>query len=295
MELYVAIPRAITDIYWNELYDSSEALGIFCVTPEITKGFLGNLKITGFKEAITGEKIINRFYYGGEYSIKCRDVDCMIEKKAQVGDLAWEVVRKSTADRILPPDELKKYMSLTPEKVHERLQKIRTEARVIGQEQRNLKVSGRFDNPNMNPNSIYLAIPRAITNVYWNGRYDSSEALGIFCIKPEITKGFLGRLKVTGFKEAITGKKIVNRVYYGGENVTEHKDVDCMIEEDPQIGDICWDIVNKSTADRLLPPEELQNLMSLSPEEIQEQLQNIRTKALAIGQNSKNISTRKTI
>ena len=289
MELYVAIPKAITDIYWNRLPNKSEALGVFYVTPEITKGLLGKTTITGFKEAITGKKIIDRFYYGTEYGIESKDVDCMIEKTAQVGDLVWEVIDKSTADRLVPPEELQKLMSLSPEEIQEQLQNIRTKARIIGQEQRNLETERRFDNPNMNPNEIYLAVPRAITNIHWNGLYSKSEALGIFCIKPEVKKGLLGKTTITGFKEAITGKKIIDRFYYETEYGTEPKDIDCMIEKTAQVGDISWDVVNKSTADRLLPPEELQKLMSLPPEEIQKQLQSIRTQAIKIGQNAKHV------
>ena len=57
----------------------------------------------------------------------------MIEKNAQVGDIAWEIIDKSTADRLLPPEELEKYLSLSAEEVHEQLQDIRTKARCIAQ------------------------------------------------------------------------------------------------------------------------------------------------------------------
>ena len=139
MELYVAIPKAITDIYWNRLPKKSEALGVFYVTPEITKGLLGKTTITGFKEAITGKKIIDRFYYGTEYGIESKDVDCMIEKTAQVGDISWDVVNKSTADRLLPPEELQKLMSLPPEEIQKQLQSIRTQAIKIGQNAKHVR------------------------------------------------------------------------------------------------------------------------------------------------------------
>lgn len=80
MEMYIAIPRAITDVYWNGLLKESESLGIFFVKPEIKKEFGGNLKVIGFKEVITDEKITNRVYYTSEYRIEHKDVDCMIEK-----------------------------------------------------------------------------------------------------------------------------------------------------------------------------------------------------------------------
>ena len=34
MEMYIAIPRAITDVYWNGLLKESESLGIFFLNPK---------------------------------------------------------------------------------------------------------------------------------------------------------------------------------------------------------------------------------------------------------------------
>ena len=53
--------------------------------PEIKKGFGGNSKVIGFKDAITGEKIAKRIYKGPEYIFGYEDVDCMIEKKHRLG------------------------------------------------------------------------------------------------------------------------------------------------------------------------------------------------------------------
>ena len=80
----------------------------------------------------------------------------------------------------------------------------------------------------MNYNEIYIAIPRAIIDIYRNGFTKKSEALGMFFVKPELEKGMFGKLKITGFKEAITDEKIANRIYYNiGDNL-EPEDVDCM-------------------------------------------------------------------
>ena len=140
---------------------------------------------------------------------------------------------------------------------------------------------------------LYVAIPKAITDIYWNGLPEKSEALGMFCVKPEIKKGKFGKSTVTGFKEAITEKKIADRIYYETEYGVEHKDIDCMIETNEQIGDIAWEIVDKSTADRLLPPEELQKYMSLSAEEVHRQLQTVRAKAKSITKSSEKSAEKK--
>lgn len=44
MELYIAVPKAITDIYWNGVPEESEALGMFCVKPEVKKESLEGRK-----------------------------------------------------------------------------------------------------------------------------------------------------------------------------------------------------------------------------------------------------------
>ena len=179
-------------------------------------------------------------------------------------------------------------MSLSPEEVHKQLQNIRTKAISVGQECSNLEMKHRFRRANMNSNEFYVAIPKAITDIYSNGLTEASEALGMFFVKPEIKKGMFGKLTVTGFKEAITGEKIANRIPletdYGV--VYDYYDKDCMIGKDAQIGDVEWEIIDKSTADRLFPPEELKRYLSLSPEEVHEQLQSIHTKAISVGQTS---------
>lgn len=133
MDLYVAIPKAIIDIYSNGLTEKSESLGLFCVKPEIKKNILGKPIVIGFKEAITGEKIVNRIPYETEYRVEYEDVDCMIKGQETIGDLSWEIVDKATADRLLSPEELKKYMSLSAEEVNNQLQSVREKALNIGQ------------------------------------------------------------------------------------------------------------------------------------------------------------------
>lgn len=55
MKKYVAIARAIIDVYWNEVSETSEILDMFYVKPEIKRNALGKKIISGFKEIITGE------------------------------------------------------------------------------------------------------------------------------------------------------------------------------------------------------------------------------------------------
>ncbi len=294
MELYIAVPKAITDIYWNGVPEESEALGMFCVKPEVKKGKFGGKKVIGFKEAITGEKVAERIYYGTEYTIEHVDLDSTIgNNNIQIGDIIWEIADEHTADKVLSPEELQKYMSLSAEEVREQLQSIRAKARSIAQECRNLEVESRLRKAHLNSNNTYIAIPKAITHIYNNGIPEKSEALGMFCVNPEVKKVMFGRTKVTGFKEVITGEKVANRIYYGTEYSVEYVDLDSAIEKNAQIGDIIWDIVDKSTADRLIPPEELQKYMSLSAEEVREQLQSIYEKAKSIAQSSEKTSGKK--
>lgn len=292
MESYIAIPRAIVDIYWNGLPKESEALGVFCVEPEFQKNMFGKLSLAGFKETITEKKIVNRVSQATiDNTIKYEDVDCMIKDRAQIGDLTWEIIDNSCAEVLLPPEELEKYMSMTPEEVDEQLQSIRRKAKTIGQEYKNLESNGRFLKPNINSSELYVAIPRAIVDISCDGFIEKSEALGIFCVKPEIKKSMFGKLTVAGFKETITENKIVNRVSHANEfDAIEYEDIDCMVEDRAQIGDLVWEVVDKSSADRLLLPEELEKYMSMTPEEVNEQLQSIRTKAKTVGQTSENIS-----
>lgn len=134
MEFYVAIPKSIVDIYWNGLPETSEALGMFIVKPELSKVFLGKSNVVSFNEAITGEKIVNRISYGTEYGVDYVDKDCMIENEKQIGDLEWEIIDKSTAERLLTPQELEKYMAMTSEEIRGQLTTVREQAKTRGQE-----------------------------------------------------------------------------------------------------------------------------------------------------------------
>lgn len=132
MELYIAIPKAVTDIYWNGLPEVSEPLGVFCVQPEVKKGMLGKMNVVGYSEALTGEKIIDHVPYATEYSIEYVDMDRNVDGREQVGDIAWEVVDKSTAERVMPPEEIEKYMSMSFDEIRNNLEGIRAKARSLG-------------------------------------------------------------------------------------------------------------------------------------------------------------------
>jgi len=292
MELYFAIPKAITDIHWNGYVETSEALGVFCVIPEIKKRMLGRSKIIGFKEVITGEKIVNRIYYGTEYDVEHEDVDCMIKRGAQIGDIAWEIVDKCEANGLLSFEELEEYGSLTKEEVHKRLKNIRERAIKIGQLRENLVLKREefYVNRNLDINKIYVAIPRAVTDIYYNAVAKTSEPLGTFCVKPEVKRNVFGKLVVTGFHEVITGEKIVDRESCEWAEGPTVSDKDCMVGKVVQVGDLAWDILDKSSADRILSPEELQEYMSLTPEEVHKRLKDIREKARIVGQNCCNFN-----
>lgn len=102
------------------------------------------------------------------------------------------------------------------------------------------------------------------------------------------------KTEIIGFQEAITGKKAANRRYYMYYlwDVVVSKDVDSARSGVPQVGDVSWKIVEKTTADRLLSSEELSRYMSLTPEEIKEQLQSIRDEAIKLGQSVQNYTER---
>ena len=133
MKTYIAIPKSVLDVCWNGLTENSEGLGMFLVRPELKKGIFGKIKVIGFNEVITGEKLVNRTIYMTDYGTESVDTDAKLQSKVQVGDLVWEIVDKSTADRLLPPEEIAKYMSLTSEEVLGQLHNIRLEALMRGQ------------------------------------------------------------------------------------------------------------------------------------------------------------------
>lgn len=278
-ETYIAIAKAVTDVYCNDISKTSEPLRMFIVKPNIRRNMLGKLVVTGFNEAITGEKIVNRKYVFSDDGSYVEDRDCLINKVVQIGDLAWYVVDKSTADRLLSPLELQEYMSLSPEEIQEQLKMTREKARTIGYNRCNYNEGNYIYRKNMESDQTYVAIAKAVISISPNGEAKTSKPLGMFIVKPEIKRNAIGIKKVAGFKEVITGEKIVNSKLYITEDKTYNEDKDCEAGKTVQVGDLTWSIVDKSTADRLLSPLELQQYMSLSPEEINEEINKIRLMA----------------
>ncbi len=282
-KVYVAIPRTVIDIYWNEVSETSEPLGMFYVKPEVKRNAFGQLVVTGFKEVITGEKIVNREYYESDDDSIVEDKDCLAGEVTQIGDVVWNIIDKSPADRIVTAEEMQEYMSLTPTEILKRFKILREKARTVALNQqiefdeKNYRYRG-----NMNSNEIYIAIPSVIVDKYLDGSYKKSESDEIFIVRPEIRKNIFGMKSVTGFKEVITGEKIVNSTFHSSEYETNNEDKDCMVDGEPEVGDLAWDIIDKSTADRLLPKEVLAKYMSYSPEEILEQLRSFRLMASSV-------------
>ena len=296
MELYVAYAMGITDIDISGFLETTKPLDIFLVKPVYKKSKLGKNTLVGYEEVLTGKKIINIrrvrvhdiLYSAFFYKFK----DSAINGDEQIGDILWDVVENTSADRLLTSKELEKYMSFTPEKIHGKLRDVRKKA--CKSSRKAYKSDFQKDS---NPiggeflprkDEVYIAHAKAITDVECDGFLETTKPLDIFLVKPVYKKSKLGKDALVGYEEILTGEKIINirrvRVHDILYSPFFNKFKDSSINGDEQIGDILWDVVDTASADRFLKPKELKRYKSFTPEEIYAKLNDVRKKARKLNQ-----------
>ncbi len=141
--VFLAIPEAVVSrkeiAFYNDIYnlELSEPLGYFLVKPIRRLRFFRDtgsfgMRIVGFYEIRTGQKIITRTFQRGnlgEEEILQHDVLATTVPKA--GDVYWKVDDFRPASTILQELDFRNYFSLSKDEIRRRLRNIHSEAMQI--------------------------------------------------------------------------------------------------------------------------------------------------------------------
>ena len=127
----VNIPRIDCDGRLCENWSiHSESIGIILVTPiHKNKTFLRKeSKIVGHKEVVTGEQITERDYYSPD-GYNMLHSDLVVGNKCQeLGHIAWVIYDWVPVSAEYTEEQIKEYLSQTPEEVKENIKKLEKDA-----------------------------------------------------------------------------------------------------------------------------------------------------------------------
>ncbi len=119
--MYIAKARVNMLDKDNCPFVSDEILGVYLVDRkyDINSKFEGTY---GYDEVVTKERLINCGITNGY-------IDSKANKSEEFGTINWEVITKLEAEDLLTEEEIKKYISITPEQMEAYIENMRAKAK----------------------------------------------------------------------------------------------------------------------------------------------------------------------
>ena len=130
-EVYLVSAAPITHVFWNGCYNTGNVVDYFLATPIIGKPLIGKKRTVAYVELISKEPICNTDYecgFDGGFSYDDPTTQVQIDaasNSTKVGDVAWVVDAKTTADRLLKKEVIEEYLKQSPEALKQRINEVR--------------------------------------------------------------------------------------------------------------------------------------------------------------------------
>ena len=122
--MYIAKARVNMLDKDNCPFVSDEILGVYLVEQKdnfVNSKYAGTY---GYDELVTKERLIDNNTYWGF-------IDSKAIKSEELGTIKWEIIGKVKAEDLLTEEEIKKYMSISPEQMELYIENMRAKAKEI--------------------------------------------------------------------------------------------------------------------------------------------------------------------